>query len=254
MSVLDGLPAPAELSRPAAALGGATAMQTIPRAELTGVTDPPAPLRLLVVDAHPIVRWALVQIVDHHSGLQAVGEATTPSEAMTMTYALKPDVVTIECSSPEAWDLVAKLRGDYPRLGIVVLTADDSDAMLFRTLNLGGSAFVPKSAPVQDVVAAIRHAGASPDSFTASGLANALRRRRTVRETVTLSGREHQILVLLHHGLSVPEIAAQLFVSLSTSKTYVARLYDKLGARNRAQALMAAVRLGLLTDEISDVG
>ena len=62
---------------------------------------------------------------------------------------------------------------------------------------------------------------------------------------MALSPRERQILFLLHDGLSVPEIARQLFVSLSTAKTYVARLYEKLGARNRAQALMTAVRQGM---------
>ena len=73
----------------------------------------------------------------------------------------------------------------------------------------------------------------------------ALRRKREATDRIALSPREHEILVLLHDGLSVPAIAAQLFVSLSTAKTYVARLYDKLGARNRAQALMTAVRLGM---------
>jgi DNA-binding NarL/FixJ family response regulator len=65
---------------------------------------------------------------------------------------------------------------------------------------------------------------------------------------MALSPRERQILFLLRDGLSVPEIAGQLFVSLSTAKTYVTRLYDKLNARNRAQALMTAVRLGLFED------
>jgi DNA-binding NarL/FixJ family response regulator len=104
---------------------------------------------------------------------------------------------------------------------------------------------VSKSAPVQDVVAAIRGASLSPASFSAAGLANALRRRRDTDQRMALSPRERQILFLLHDGLSVPEIAAQLYVSLSTAKTYVTRLYDKLGARNRAQALMTAVRQGM---------
>jgi DNA-binding NarL/FixJ family response regulator len=95
------------------------------------------------------------------------------------------------------------------------------------------------------VVASIRSAALAPSSFSAAGLAAALRRRRETSERMALSPRESQILFLLRDGLSVPEIAAQLYVSLSTAKTYVTRLYDKLGARNRAQALMTAVRLGL---------
>ena len=99
---------------------------------------------------------------------------------------------------------------------------------------------------MQDVVAAIRGAALAPSSFSAAGLATALRRRNeTSEERTALSPRERQILFLLHDGLSVPEIAAQLYVSLSTAKTYVTRLYDKLGARNRAQALMTAMRQGM---------
>jgi DNA-binding NarL/FixJ family response regulator len=156
-------------------------------------------------------------------------------------------VATIDDSLPgdDSWQLAAHLRAAYPELGIVILSASNSDQTLFRALDVGASAFVSKSAPVQEVVAAIRGAAVAPSSFTAAGLAAALRRRRETSDRVALSPREREILFLLHDGLSVPEIAAQLYVSLSTAKTYVTRLYDKLASRNRAQALMTAVRLGI---------
>ena len=81
-------------------------------------------------------------------------------------------------------------------------------------------------------------------SFSAVGLADALRRGKP-SSRLSLSRREHQVLALLRAGNSVPEVAATLYVSLSTAKTYVARLYEKLGASNRAQALMTAVELDL---------
>jgi|SRR5579875_2699094 len=211
--------------------------------------------RVVVVDSHPLVRWALVQIADEHGDLTVVGEAASADDALALTYAIRPSVVTVECSTEEGegWALAQRLREAYPELGIVVLTSDASDRMLFRALNLGASAFVSKSAPIPDVVAAIRHAAAAPQSFSAAGLADALRRRQDSAVRLALSPREQEILLLLHEGLSVPAVAAQLFVSLSTAKTYVARLYDKLGARNRAQALMSAVRLGLLDDQLRAV-
>jgi DNA-binding NarL/FixJ family response regulator len=204
-------------------------------------------VRLLVVDPHPLVRWALNQISASRRDLALVGEAATSDEAIALAFAVKPDVVTIDDSlaGDDSWQLAAHLRATYPDLGIVILSADGSDQKLFRALDVGASAFVAKSAPIQDVVAAIRGAAVAPSSFAAAGLAVALRRRRESSERMALSPREREILFLLHDGLSVPEIAAQLYVSLSTAKTYVARLYDKLGARNRAQALMTAVRLGL---------
>jgi DNA-binding NarL/FixJ family response regulator len=99
---------------------------------------------------------------------------------------------------------------------------------------------------VQEVLSAIRHAAVAASSFTASGLGSALARRQVTHERLALSQRELEVLHLLRDGLSIPAIAARLYVSPSTAKTYAARLYDKLGAANRAQALMAAVRHGML--------
>jgi DNA-binding NarL/FixJ family response regulator len=212
-----------------------------------GATSEPAPIRLMVVDAHPIVRWALTQIAADQPDLVTVGEAADAAEAMNLAFAVKPDVVTIDSSLPDGqgWLLARKLREQYPDMGIVILSGEGSDEALLRALDSGASAFVSKSAPIREVVSAIRHAAMASSAFSAAGLSAALRRRRETSERMSLSPREHQILLLLHDGLSVPEIAAQLFVSLSTAKTYVARLYEKLGARNRAQALMTAVRLGM---------
>lgn len=204
-------------------------------------------VRLVAVDPHPLVRWALGQICAARPDLVQVGEAATCAEATALCYSVRPDVVTIDDSLPgdDSWQLAAHLRAGYPELGIVILSASNSDQTLFRALDVGASAFVSKFAPVQEVVGAIRGAAIAPSSFSASGLATALRRRRETNERVALSPREREILFLLHDGLSVPEIAAQLYVSLSTAKTYVTRLYDKLASRNRAQALMTAVRLGI---------
>jgi DNA-binding NarL/FixJ family response regulator len=210
-------------------------------------------VRLVVVDAHPLVRWALAQICAGGGDLALVGEAASADEATALCYAVRPDVVLIDDSLPhdDAWRLAAHLRAGYPGLGIVILSASNTDQSLFRALDTGASAFVSKSAPVADVVAALRGAALAPGSFSAAGLATALRRRRETSDRMALSPREQQILFLLHDGLSVPEIAGQLFVSLSTAKTYVTRLYDKLGARNRAQALMTAVRLGLFEGRLA---
>ncbi len=128
-------------------------------------------------------------------------------------------------------------------------TSREEDDVLFRALETGVSAFVAKTAPVQEVLAAIRHAAVAASSFTAAGLAVALARRRAVRERLALSSREAEVLRLLSDGLSVPAIAVTMFISQSTAKTYVARLYEKLGVTNRAQALMTAVQFDLIGHE-----
>ena len=185
---------------------------------------------------------------DHrHSG---AGQAADAEQALTLAAAFGPDVITLDTALPDGqvWTLGRTLREADAHVGIVIITDDPGDDTLFRALDCGASALVHKSAPIREILSAVRHAAGSPASFTASGPSVALRRRRETPERAVLSPREQQILLLLHDGLSVPQVAAELFVSLSTAKTCIARLYDKLDARNRAQALMAAVRLGLLDE------
>jgi DNA-binding NarL/FixJ family response regulator len=210
----------------------------------------PVTIRLLIVDEHPLVRCALSHIASEALGLQAVGEASSADEALVLAATFAPDVVTIDCSLAEStgWQLARELRDRYPRMGIVMLTPEGSDDLLFRALESGASAFLPDTASVHEVLGAIRHCAVAPSSFSATGLAQALRRRTDgpVRgDSCSLSVRERQVLGLLREGRTVPQVANELYVSLSTAKTYVARVYDKLGANNRAQALMSAVRLGL---------
>jgi DNA-binding NarL/FixJ family response regulator len=120
------------------------------------------------------------------------------------------------------------------------------DEHLFAALEAGASAFVPKDVPADEVVAAARHAAASPRAFTASDLAGAMQRRLSPTGP-QLSPREQEVLALLADGLGVAAIARTLHISESTAKTHVARLYEKLAATNRAQALMSALRLGLIS-------
>lgn len=208
-------------------------------------------IRTLIVGGHPLLRWAIRRIAEESADLQAVGEADTAHDAVNLTYSLGPDVVTIDCAmnGGQGWTLARELRAKYPTLGIVILAADTADEFLFRALDSGASAYLSKDASVHEVLGAVRHAAVAADSFSAAGLAAALRRRRETSERLALSPRERQVLSLLRDGYSVPQVASTIYVSLSTAKTYVARLYEKLGASNRAQALMTAVELGLFDND-----
>ena len=113
-------------------------------------------------------------------------------------------------------------------------------------MEAGASGFVGKDAPSQEVVRAARHAAVSPRSFVCSGLVGAMVRRRT-SESTRLSEREHDVLLLLADGLGAAAIGERLYLSESTAKSHIARIYQKLGAANRAQALVTAMRVGLLS-------
>lgn len=206
------------------------------------------PIQLAIIEGHTLIRYGLRELVAQHSDIEIVAECQTAAEARSMVAAARPDVVTVAISLPDSdgLQLAREFRDRYADLGIVILTAQDEDDALFRALESGVSAFVAKTAPVEEVLCGIRHAAVAASSFTASGLATAVARRRSMQDRLALSPRETEVLRLLHDGLSVPAIAQEMYISMSTAKTYVARLYEKLGAANRAQALMAAMHHGLI--------
>ncbi len=206
------------------------------------------PIHLAIIDGQTLVRYGLRELVTQHSDIEIVAECQSAAEAPRVVAAAHPDVVTVDVTLPDGdgLRLAREFRDRYPDLGIVMLTSRQADDVMFRALETGVSAFVAKTAPLEEVLSAIRHAAVAASSFTASGLAMAVARRRTMQDRLALSPRETEVLHLLHDGLSVPAIALAMFISLSTAKTYVARLYDKLGAANRAQALMTAVHYGLI--------
>ncbi|TDO64043.1 DNA-binding NarL/FixJ family response regulator [Kribbella sp. VKM Ac-2571] len=215
------------------------------------------PITVVVVDGHTLTRYGLIRLVSADTDIKIVGECGLAADAPAQIAAAVPDVVVLDVVLPDAdgLRLARELRDRHPALGIVVLTCHDEDDILFRALETGVSAFVAKTAPNAELLGAIRHAAVASASFTATGLASALARRGQVAlhpaATLALSPREQEVLSLLACGHSVPTIAASMFVSLSTAKTYVSRLYDKLGATNRANAIMAGLRLGLIKSELS---
>jgi DNA-binding NarL/FixJ family response regulator len=208
-------------------------------------------IRLAVVDGHTLIRYGLRELAAQNPEIQIVAECSSMANAWSVLQAVQPDVVTVDVTLPDGdgMQLARQLRDLRNDLGIVLLTSNAEDDVMFRALETGVSAFVPKTAPLEELLTAIRHAAVAASSFTATGLAAALTRRHAAQDRFALSNRERQVLHLLRDGISIPAIARAMFISTSTAKTYVARLYEKLGAANRAQALMTAVGYGLIRCE-----
>ena len=209
---------------------------------------------VLLVDDHDLIRQGLRRAFDRHPDFSVTAEASSVGQAMKMAADMIPDVVVCDIRLPDGsgLDAVRQLREQRPDVGLVVLTMYAGDEHLFAALEAGASAFVPKDAPSDDVVAAARHAAVSPRSFTAPDLASAMRRRMTPSGP-RLSPRETEVLGLLAEGYGVGPIARRLFISESTTKTHISKIYDKLGAANRAQAIMKAIQSGLITPETNAV-
>jgi DNA-binding NarL/FixJ family response regulator len=205
-------------------------------------------VKVMLVDDHDLIRQGLCHAFERDPSFEVVGQAASIEDALAQAAVLRPDVVTMDLRLPDGngLDAVRALRAQFPTMGIVVLSMYGGDEQLFGALDAGASAFVPKSASAEDVVAAARHAASAPTSFAAADLAGAMR-RRIAPSGPQLSAREREVLHLLADGLAVAQIARQLYISESTAKTHISKLYEKLGAANRAQALMTALRLGFIT-------
>ncbi len=213
---------------------------------------PPEPSSVLLVDDHDLIRQGLARAFERHPDFVVAGQAASVSEGLRMADTFAPTVVVTDVRLPDGTglDLVRTLRQDDEVIGLVVLTMYAGDEQLFAALQAGASAFVAKDAPADDVVAAARHSVVAPRSFTSAEFANAMRRKMTPSGP-QLSPREVEVLELLAQGLGVSAVSRKLYVSESTAKTHISKIYEKLGAANRAQAIMHAIRAGLLADEFS---
>jgi len=204
---------------------------------------------VVLVDDHELIRQGLRRAFERAEDFSVVGEAGSVAAALEVITSTTPDVVIFDVRLPDGsgLDAARKVREQNPTMGIVVLTMYAGDDQLFGALEAGASAFVPKDSPVDDVISAARHAAVSPRAFTANDLAGAMQRKMSPTGP-QLSPREREVLGLLADGLGVAAISKQLYISESTTKTHISKVYEKLGAGNRAQALMTAMRLGLIAN------
>ena len=204
--------------------------------------------RVLLVDDHDLIRDGLAGVFGLEPTMEVVGTAKNVAAALALYDQLRPDVVVTDLQMQDGTglDVVREVRKQRSDTGVVVLTMHSGDEQIFAAMEAGASAFVGKDAPSTEVVEAARHAAVSPRSFLCAGLTEAVLRRASAAAT-QLSSREHDVLKLLADGLSAAEIGSRIHLSESTVKSHLAKIYQKLGVTNRAQALVTAMRSGLLS-------
>lgn len=199
------------------------------------------------MDDHGVVRGSLRQVIDAEPDLEVIAEADSVASGLRAVAMHDPDVVLCDVTMGDGSgiDLVRQCRRESSSRGLVVLTMHGDDDVLFAALDAGASSLVLKSAHLDEVLGAVRRAAVSPGIFSAAGMAEAMR-RRSANPRPVLTPRETEVLTLLKDGMSVQQVSRRLFLSESTVKTHVAKVYDKLGATNRTQAIMTALRMRLL--------
>ena len=228
-------------------------------------------VRLLLADDHTMLRESLRRSLEAN-GLDVVGEASDGEEAARLAAELQPDVVLMDVSMPvlDGVEATRKIRRDTPGVQIVMLTMHADQEVLVRALRAGAAGYLVKDCTTEDVVQAVQQA-ASGEATLSPEVAAAMLAEAHRPEVATPSGgttadaddevpagmaarpadnvisrREEEVLQLIAEGASTTEVAERLFISVKTVKNHLASVYQKLDSRDRTQAVLRAVRMGII--------
>jgi len=210
------------------------------------------PVRVAIVDDHPVVRAGLRAVLTTTEGFEYVGEGSTGAEAIELAEQLLPDVLVLDINMPGMDGITAarEVLARSPSVAVLVLTMHDDDDTVFSAMRAGARGYLLKGSEQEDVTRAIS-AVASGDAIFGPAIANRVLRyfaapapgpRQPFPELTT---REREVLGLLAGGLSNQVIARQLGVSLKTAANHVSNILNKLQAADRAEAIVRARRAGL---------
>ncbi|MEU0565228.1 response regulator transcription factor [Nonomuraea sp. NPDC005983] len=207
------------------------------------------PIRLLIVDDHPIVRDGIRGMFAGDPDFDVLAEAGDGAQAVELARALNPDVILMDLRMPRM-DGVAAIK-ELARVGVaarvLVLTTYDTDRDVLPAIEAGATGYLLKDTGRDELVRAVRTAARGEAVLSPSVATRLMGQVRAPADP--LSARELEILHLIAEGATNREAAARLFISEATVKSHVLHIYTKLGVNDRAAAVAAAFRRGLLTLE-----
>ena len=209
------------------------------------------PIRVLIVDDHPMVRQGLKTFLSTCGDIEVVGEASSGQEAVERCIADCPDVMLVDMMMPgmDGAAVTGAIKGVCVQTQVVVLTSFVEPEMVTRALEAGAISYLLKDAGPEKLVDAIRQAHAGRGTIDSSAVQALLPGRAAARRPQLgedLTPREREVLALLANGLSNREIAARLFLSAGTVRLHVSNILRKMEAPNRTAAAMLAVQYGLV--------
>jgi DNA-binding NarL/FixJ family response regulator len=223
-------------------------------------------IKVLLVDDQTLIRQGIWLLLELEPDIQVVGQAADGRAALVQVEALHPDVVLMDVRMPEMDGLAATraLSASHPEVKVIILTTFEDDETVFEGLKAGASGYLLKDISSDEMAQAVRKVAAGEALIQSrltrkvlaefSRLATATDRQSSFKSgpgaetlTVALTERELQVLQALTRGLSNREIADSLVITEGTVKNHVSSLIDKLGVRDRTQAVLKAQELGLIT-------
>ncbi len=207
-------------------------------------------VRVVVVDDHPFFRDGVTRGLQNSGQIRVVGEAGDGREGLELIRAEQPDVALVDYQMPEldGVDVVHAVARDKLPTRVILLSAVTDSTVVFKALEEGAAGYLSKDTRRAEIVEAVLrvakgHTVVPPE--LAGGLVDQIRMRSRA-DVPVLSERERQVLQAFARGLSIPQASAELYLGVSTIKTYTQRLYEKLGVSDRAAAVAEAMRQGLL--------
>ena len=210
------------------------------------------PIRVLIADDHTMFRQGLGEMLQTDEDIEIVGQAENGAEAVALARELAPDVVILDVEMPvmgaaEAMDRLLRFQ---PRPRIVVVTMHDDPSLVRELLALGASAYLVKSASMQELLSAVHAAAENPEGPHEENVVMVVPRetlRRVEKGSDYLSARELEILLFVSRGLSNRQISRTLHLSEATVKRHLANIYPKIGVSSRGEATRKALSEGWIS-------
>jgi DNA-binding NarL/FixJ family response regulator len=212
-------------------------------------------IRVVLADDHAVVRKGIREFLEEAGDIQVIAEATTGTEAVTLTLEHQPDVAVLDIQMPEMSGIEAtrQIKAQMPEVHVLVLTAYDDDPYIFAMLQAGASGYVLKTAPSEELVRAVqavaRGESALDPAVTAKVMAQLASGRPAGAQAAVerLTERELEVLRLAAQGDTNRAIGHKLGISDRTVQGHLANIFGKLGVSTRTEAVLLAMKQGWIT-------